>query len=342
MARIAAQGVFNAHCASCHQNVKASADQNDARLKSAPSTETLGQLSPEAIYAALTTGAMVQQAQGLSNDEKRYVAEFFGGRPLGSADAGDAKNMTNHCSANPAMRDPSAGAAWNRWGNDLSNTRFQPAKNAGLSAAQVPRLKLKWAFGLPGGGETYGQPSVVSERVFFGDFNSFVYSLDAVTGCVYWSFRADAQVRTAIVIGRARIKGSTRYAAYFGDKKANIYAVDARTGELIWKVNVEPRLLAHITGATVLYRGRLYVGVAGSEEITSCRSALPLLHLPRKPVRSRCQHRKGDLEKLHDSGGAQTHEEKFSGHAALGSGGRVAMVGAHDRSKASRRLRHHR
>ena len=249
--------------------MKASADQNDARLKSAPSTETLGQLSPEAIYAALTTGAMVQQAQGLSNDEKRYVAEFFGGRPLGSADAGDAKNMTNHCSANPAMRDPSAGAAWNGWGNDLSNTRFQPAKNAELSSDQVSHLKLKWAFGLPGGGETYGQPSVVSERVFFGDFNSFVYSLDAVTGCVYWSFRADAQVRTAIVIGRAKIKGSTRYAAYFGDKKANIYAVDARTGELLWKVNVEPRLLAHITGATVLYRGRLYVGVAGSEEITS-------------------------------------------------------------------------
>ena len=269
MARIAAQGVFNTHCASCHQNVKASADQNDARLKSAPSTETLGQLSPEAIYAALTNGAMVQQAHGLSNDEKRYVAEFFGGRPLGSADAGDAKNMTNHCSANPAMREPSAGAAWNGWGNGLSNTRFQPAKNAGLSAAQVPRLKLKWAFGLPGGGETYGQPSVVAARIFFGDYNSFVYSLDAVTGCVYWSVRADAQVRTAIVVGRVKGTGHARYAAYFGDKKANIYAVDARTGELLWKVNVEPRLLAHITGATVLYRGRLYVGVAGSEEITS-------------------------------------------------------------------------
>jgi polyvinyl alcohol dehydrogenase (cytochrome) len=269
MARIAAQGIFNSRCATCHQNVKASADANDARLKTAPSTETLGQMSPEAIYAALTTGAMVQQAQGLSNDEKRVVAEFFGGRPLGSADAGDAKNMTNHCSANPAMRDPSAGVAWNGWGNDLGNSRFQPAKNAGLSADQVPRLKLKWAFGLPGGGETYGQPSVVATRVFFGDYNSFVYSLDAATGCVYWSFRADAQVRTAIVVGRVKGEGHSRYAAYFGDKKANIYAVDARTGELLWKVNVEPRLLAHITGATVLYRGRLYVGVAGSEEITS-------------------------------------------------------------------------
>lgn len=267
-ARMAAQALFNRNCANCHQNVMASADQG-SREKSGPSTETLGQMTPEAIYAALTTGVMVQQAQNLTNDDKRMIAEFFGGRPLGSADAGDAKNMTNHCAANSAMGDPSAGVSWNGWGNDLSNTRFQPAKSAGLTADQVPRLRLKWAFGLAGGAETYGQPAIVDNRLFFGDYNGFVYSLNATTGCVFWSFHADAQVRTAIVIGRLRGKGHAKYAAYFGDKKANIYAVDARTGELLWKVNIEPRQLAHITGATVLYGGRLYAGVAGSEEITS-------------------------------------------------------------------------
>ncbi len=271
MARIAAQGIFNSRCASCHQNVKASAEEseNAARAKSAPSTETLGQMTPEAIYAALATGAMVQQARELSDDQKRIIAEFFGGRPLGNVDAGDAKNMTGHCSVDPPLGDPSAQAGWNGWGNGLSNTRFQPAKDAGLSADRVPLLKLKWAFGLPGGAETYGQPAVVAGRVFFGDYNGFVYSLDASTGCVYWSFRADAQVRTAIVVGHVRGKGSAKYAAYFGDKKANVYAVDARTGQLLWKVNVEPRLLAHITGGAALYGGRLFLGVAGSEEITS-------------------------------------------------------------------------
>jgi polyvinyl alcohol dehydrogenase (cytochrome) len=124
---MAAQVVFNKNCASCHQNVKASTDEN-AAAKSAPSTETLGQMTPEAIYAALTTGAMIQQAQGLTNDERRIVAEFFGGRPLGSAEVGDAKHMTDHCSANPAMGDPSASSSWNGWGNDLGNTRFQPAR----------------------------------------------------------------------------------------------------------------------------------------------------------------------------------------------------------------------
>ena len=281
MARVAAQPLFNNHCASCHQNVKASADEAALKANRAPNTETLAQMTPEAIYAALTTGVMVQEAKSLTNDEKRMIAEFFGGRTMLSAEAGDAKNMSNRCSANPAMRDPSAGPSWNGWGNDLANTRFQLAQSAGLSASQVSRLKLKWAFGLPGGAETSGQPAVVSGRVFLGDYNSFVYSLDAVTGCVYWSFRADAQVRTALVIGPVRVEGKTkgnakgsapggtRYAAYFGDKKANIYAVDAHSGELLWKTNIEPRLLAHITGAAALYGGRLYVGVAGSEEIVS-------------------------------------------------------------------------
>jgi polyvinyl alcohol dehydrogenase (cytochrome) len=268
-ARIAAQAVFNSRCASCHQNVMASADENAGRAKSAPSTETLGQMTPEAIYAALTTGAMVGQARDLSDAQKRIIAEFFGGRPLGNADAGDAKNMSGHCDANPPLSDPSAQPEWNGWGNSLSNDRFQPAEGAQLSADQVPSLKLKWAFGLPGGAETYGQPAIVSSRVFFGDYNGFVYSLNAATGCVYWSFQADAQVRTAIVVGHVKAHGPAKYAAYFGDKKANVYAVDARTGKLLWKVNPEPRLLAHITGGAALYDGRVFVGVAGSEEITS-------------------------------------------------------------------------
>lgn len=268
-ARMAAQAVFNAHCASCHQNVMATANQSAGRAGGAPSTETLGQMTPEAIYAALTTGAMVGQARDLTDAQKRIIAEFFGGSPLGDADAGDAKNMGGHCDANPPLADPSAQPAWNGWGNGLSNTRFQPANDAQLSAARVPSLKLKWAFGIPDGAETYGQPAIVSGRVFFGDYNGFVYSLNASTGCVYWSFRADAQVRTAIVAGRVKGDGSANYAAYFGDKKGNVYAVDAHTGKLLWKVNPQPRLLSHITGGAALYDGRVFVGVAGSEEITS-------------------------------------------------------------------------
>jgi polyvinyl alcohol dehydrogenase (cytochrome) len=268
-ARVAGQALFNKNCANCHQNAKASADSNAAQGgRTAPNTETLAQMTPEAIYAALTTGVMAPEAQALTDSEKRMIAEFFGARPLGAADRADAKNMTNHCTSNPAIR-VSGEPMWNGWGNDLGNTRFQSAEQAGLSADQVPHLKLKWAFGLPSGGETSGEPSIFGGRVFFGDYNSFIYSLDQATGCIYWSFHADAQIRTAAVVARIRDHGRATYAAFFGDKKANVYALDARTGRLLWKRNLEPRLLSHITAAPVFYKGRLYVGLAGSEELVS-------------------------------------------------------------------------
>ncbi|MGA9885197.1 MAG: PQQ-binding-like beta-propeller repeat protein [Candidatus Acidiferrales bacterium] len=265
--RIAAEALFNQHCASCHQNAKASAVPLNGRT--APNTEVLGQMSTEAIYAALTTGVMIQQGQSLTNDQKRMIAEFFGGHPLGSTDAGEAAHMANHCSSNPPMGDLLASPAWNGWGNDLDNSRFQPAPAAGVSAEQLPQLKLKWAFGIPYGSETSGQPSVVDGRVFFAEDTGFAYSVSAATGCVYWSYHADAQIRTAALIAQIRHSGRTVDAVFYGDKRANVYALDAGSGKLIWKRNLSPRLLSHITGAPVFHEGRLYVGLAGSEELVS-------------------------------------------------------------------------
>jgi polyvinyl alcohol dehydrogenase (cytochrome) len=226
-------------------------------------------LTPEAVLSALMTGPMSVQAKNLTDEQKRLIAVYLGGRPLGSAEAGDAKAMSNRCATNPPLSDPSAGPAWNGWGSDVMNTRFQPAKAAGLSADQVPRLKLKWAFGFPNGVHTYGQPTVAAGRVFVGSDTSFVYSLNATTGCVYWSYQAQTGVRTAISIGPVKGHGSSKYALYFGDDRANVYAVDAATGALLWKVLVDDHSLAHITGAPTLYGSRLYVPVSVSEETVS-------------------------------------------------------------------------
>ncbi len=267
--RMAANALFNQHCASCHQNAKASANAVPVTGRTAPNTEVLGQMSTEAIYAALTTGVMVQQAQGLTNDQKRMIAEFFGGHPLGSADAGESAHMANRCSSNPPMSDVAGDASWNGWGNGLGNSRFQSASSAGLTPEQVSRLKLKWAFGIPYGAETSGQPSIIDGRAFFGEDTAFAYSVSAATGCVYWSYHAEAQIRTAALIAPIHHAGASIQAVFYGDKRANVYALDARTGALIWKRNLSPRLLSHITGAPVFYDGRLYVGLAGSEELVS-------------------------------------------------------------------------
>ncbi|HVB87572.1 MAG TPA: PQQ-binding-like beta-propeller repeat protein [Candidatus Dormibacteraeota bacterium] len=267
--RIAANALFNQHCASCHQNAKASAKAISLAGRTAPNTEVLGQMSTEAIYAALTTGVMVEQGKSLTNDQKRMIAEFFGGHPLGSAEAGEASHMTNRCASNPALAALNASPSWNGWGNGLANTHFQSAEAAGLTVEYLPLLKLKWAFGVPAGAEMSGQPSMVDGRVFFAEDNAFAYSVSAATGCVYWSYHAEAQIRTAALIAQIHQAGRAVDAVFYGDKRANVYALDARTGALLWKRNLSSRLLSHITGAPAFYDGRLYVGLAGSEELVS-------------------------------------------------------------------------
>src|SRR2546426_9020174 len=184
--------VFQTQCVACHGN---------PNVERAPSPAAIREMPPERILAALTTGVMKDQGDKLSDQDKRGVAEFMSGRPLGSSQQGDAKNMPNRCRNNPAMSDPTRGASWNGWGGELSNSRFQSAQNAGLTSAQVPRLKLKWAFGFPSGVSANAQPTVAAGRVFVGSDNGFIYSLDAATGCVYWSFENGSIVRNSITIG---------------------------------------------------------------------------------------------------------------------------------------------
>jgi cytochrome c553 len=134
-----ASQTFAETCATCHGN---------PNVKNAPDLAKLRELTPESIYAALTSGAMRIQAQNLSDGTKRALARYLSGREPGIEKIADAKFMPNQCSQNASF-DLSAAPMWNGWGVDAMNTRFQPASAAGLSASQVPQLKLKWAFGFP-------------------------------------------------------------------------------------------------------------------------------------------------------------------------------------------------
>jgi polyvinyl alcohol dehydrogenase (cytochrome) len=249
--------LFEKNCASCHGN--------PSSAKPAPEVLALWKLTPEAIYAALGKGSHASLT-GVADDDWREVAFYLGRRRVDIAKVTDAKLMPNQCPGNSPIGDLLAKPLWNGWGNGVSNARFQSAKEAGLSADQVPNLKLKWAFGFPGAEEVYGQPTVAGGRVFLGVDTGAVYSIDSETGCVYWSYQADAGVRTAISIGPVKGKGSAKYGIYFGDIRANVYMLDASTGKEIWKVKVEDHPVAKITGAPILYEDRLYVPVSSQEE----------------------------------------------------------------------------
>jgi polyvinyl alcohol dehydrogenase (cytochrome) len=259
-------GIFERNCVACHGNPKVS---------NAPTPEVLRTYSPERIYTALTSGPMKTVGDTLTDNERRLVAQAVAGRLLGSAARGDAKYMADHCSANPPMRAPSAGPSWNGWGNSPDNTRFQPAEAARLTAADLPRLKLVWAFGLPDSTSSYSQPTVVSGRVFVGSDTGYVYSMDAHTGCVYWSFLAQAGVRNALTIESLRIQGQQRDVAFFGDLKANVYALDARTGMQLWSAHVEKQYTDRVTAPPAYYNGRLFVPISSWEEFSAASLSYP-------------------------------------------------------------------
>jgi polyvinyl alcohol dehydrogenase (cytochrome) len=245
--------LFKNNCTGCH---------GITPVERAPTEATIRQMPPERIFEAITTGSMKNNAAALTDPQKRLLAEYMGGRKLDKDDVGDIRNMPNACASHPPVRDLNA-PSWNGWG-DLSNTRFQPARAAGLTAGKVSRLKLKWAFGFPGATALYGQ-TIVDGRVFVSSNAGYVYALDAETGCIHWSFRSPAVVRSGITIGPLK-PGSTRIAAFFGDIRGNAYALDASNGELLWKVAADNQLLARVTGNPRLYQGRLYVPLASLEE----------------------------------------------------------------------------
>lgn len=260
--------VFETQCTRCHGNPAAAQTR-------APDPSAIRQMSPERIYDALTSGVMKTEAQPLTDAQKRGVAEFMSGRPLGSAAEGDVRRMSGRCPANPTLPAGDAQPEWNGWGNGFDNAHFQTARAAGLDAGNVSRLELKWAFGFPHGVSAFAQPSVVSGRVFVGSDIGFFYSLDAKSGCAYWSFEALGSIRTAASVARVRGRPGVSYAVYFGDNKANVYALDAHSGALLWRTKVENHFAARITGAPTVSGGVVYVPVSASEGFAAATPSYP-------------------------------------------------------------------
>src|SRR5208337_2509761 len=148
--------IYQRSCAPCHDH---GADR-------APAREALRAMSAERVLAAMESGPMISMANRQSAAARRAIAEFVTGKsfehPLDTAPSPAAMCT----SPAPEFADPSAGPLWNGWGQNLLNTRFQTAAQAGISPTDVGRLKVKWAFGFPATLEANAHPSIANGRVF--------------------------------------------------------------------------------------------------------------------------------------------------------------------------------
>ncbi len=242
--------LYQQMCATCHEG---GADR-------APTREVLRSMTAERVLAALESGAMISVTSRRTPAERRAIAEFVTGKTftgtLQTKPSAQAMCPAREPTAGPRTASSTAAAAWIGWGQGTANARLQA--QPGFTAAEVPRLQLKWAFAFPGDLISNAQATIRGDRVFVGSSSGMVYSLDAKTGCVHWYFQADSSVRAAINIDAS--------AAYFGDLTANVYAVDTGTGKLLWKVKADNYPVARVTGSPTLYQGTLYVPVASGEE----------------------------------------------------------------------------
>jgi polyvinyl alcohol dehydrogenase (cytochrome) len=124
--------VYETTCDPCHGNP----------ATRAPTRESLQAMSPDFIVSALTDGLMKDMGAGLSPKQRVALAEFLTDRKVGEQTA-----MPGHCAGSQPPLSTS-GPAFNGWGVTVANLRYQP--EPGLGAADLPKLKVAWAFGVPG------------------------------------------------------------------------------------------------------------------------------------------------------------------------------------------------
>ena len=250
------EAVYAKYCASCH-------DQVGARI---PTREALTKMSSARILRTLDFGLMMSIAYPMRRDEREVVATF-----LGRGADEPATPPSAFCRAERPIMSGSPMESWTGWGPSPANTRFQTPERAGLRAADLSGLELKWAFGFSGDVIAFAAPTILSGTVFVGSAGGAVQALDAKTGCLYWNYQANGPVRTATTVAAE----GARHVLVFSDQNGWVYAIDARTGDARWKIRVEEHEATRLTGSVAVHDGVAFVPAASWEETRSIDPKYP-------------------------------------------------------------------
>ena len=238
------QAIYERECAACHQ---------DPALR-LPNLQAIAALGETGVRAALTTGSMSEHGQRLADDELDHLLAFLDDDAGGSvASAGGIRCNQPH--------ETSANLLWAGWGNGSGNARAQT--QSGITAGNAERLTLRWAFGFADAIRMRSQPLVTEDTIYIGSQSGTVHALALDSGCERWSFKADAEVRGAV------IPSGDSESIFVTDFAAGVYRLDAGTGELQWKTSVADHPTATITGSMAIHDNTLFIPLSSTEVVSS-------------------------------------------------------------------------
>ena len=239
--------VYKTYCASCH-------DQASPRI---PPRSALQALPATRILRTMDFGVMMAVAYPIRREERQAVAAFLGTNAPEAAPPPSA-----FCPAGRPIMSAPARDSWNGWSATPANARFQTAEAGGLTAAQLGRLTLKWAFGFDGDVTAFAAPTILDGTMFVGSASGAIHALDARTGCLHWVYQANGPVRSAIL----GVEDGARRTLVFGDQIGWVYGLDARTGKEVWTTRVEEHEATRLTGSPAVHNGLVFIPAASWEE----------------------------------------------------------------------------
>ncbi|MBT4162057.1 MAG: PQQ-binding-like beta-propeller repeat protein, partial [Gammaproteobacteria bacterium] len=245
--------VFGQFCANCHMG----------GVQRAAHVSALRMLPYESMLRTLNEGIMKEQTDEMSAQQREDVAFYLTGGPLGEVP------MPPRCEQEQAAFDFSQPPYASHWGITPDNKRFISNEKAQFAKTDLEQLRLKWAFAYPHANRARSQPSFVGGSLIVGSQDGTVYSLNADTGCIRWTFQATAEVRTGMTLTTwdSNTEPESPPLAYFADILARTYAVNVVTGELAWSTKVDGHPNAVATAQPTLFEGVVYQPVSSLEVV---------------------------------------------------------------------------
>jgi lanthanide-dependent methanol dehydrogenase len=160
----------------------------------------------------------------------------------------------------------------NQWVMPLGNySGTRHSKLNQITAQNVGRLQVAWTMSLGTLRGQEGQPLVVGNMMYLvSSYPNYVYAIDLNNYWrIAWKFAPEQDklapsVACCDVVNRGVSYADGKIIAISLD--AHVYALDAKTGKVLWSAqNGDPKLGQTMTGAPLVVKDKVLVGISGGE-----------------------------------------------------------------------------